>query len=132
MTSYLSLSRKGERFDSLRWLESEAMPRVRYAIRQPSLAQRIELTKRLHELTLRHEFLANGNELHQLEITLADLFVQKVLVEWGLAQIDGLEIDGSPATVDLLIESGPEQLVAEIAAQVRHECGLTDDERKNF
>jgi hypothetical protein len=49
-----------------------------------------------------------------------------------LAQIDGLEIDGQPATVDLLIEKGPEQLVAEIAVQIRHECGLTDDERKNF
>lgn len=130
--NYLSLSRKGERFESLRWVESREMPRVRYAVRQPSLAQRIALTKRLHELTLRHEFLANGNELHQLEMALADLLVQKLFVEWGLAQIDGLEIDGQPATVDLLIEKGPEQLVAEIAVQIRHECGLTDDERKNF
>jgi hypothetical protein len=132
MMNYLSLSRRGERFESLRWVESKAMPRVRYAVRQPSLAQRIGLTKRLHELTLRHEFLANGNELHQLEIALADLLIQKLFVEWGLAQIDGLDIDGSPATVDSLIEKGPEHLVAEIAAQVRHECGLTDDERKNF
>ena len=130
--NYFSLSRKGERFESLRWVESREMPRVRYAVRQPSLAQRIALTKRLHELTLRHEFLANGNELHQLEMALADLLVQKLFVEWGLALIDGLEIDGQPATVDLLIEKGPEQLVAEIAVQIRHECGLTDDERKNF
>ena len=88
MMNYLSLSRKGERFESLLWVESKTMPRVRYAVRQPSLAQRIGLTKQLHELTLRHEFLANGNELHQLEITLADLLVQKLFIEWGMAQID--------------------------------------------
>lgn len=130
--NYLSLSRRGERFESLSWMESGTMPRVRYAIRQPSLAQRIELTKRLHELTLKHEFLAKGDELHHLELALADLLVQKLFVEWGLARVDGLDIDGSPATVDSLIEKGPERLVAEIAARVRHECGLTDEERKNF
>lgn len=130
--SYLSLSRRGERFESVRWMESGTMPRVRYAIRQPSLAQRIELTKRLHALTLKNEFLAKGDELHELELALADLLVQKLFVEWGLARVDGLDIDGSPATVDSLIEKGPERLVAEIAERVRHECGLTDDERKNF
>ena len=130
--NYLSLSHRGEKFESLRWMESKSIPRVRYAVRRPSLAQRIELTRRLHELTLSHEFLANGNELHQLEMALAELLVQKLFVEWGLAQVDGLDIDGAPATVDSLIEKGPEEFVAEIAAQVRHECGLREDERKNF
>jgi hypothetical protein len=132
MMNYLSLSRRAERFESLRWIQSKAIPRVRYAVRQPSLAQRIELTKRLHDLTLRHEFLAKGNELDQLEMALADLLVQKLFVEWGLGQLDGLDIDGAPATIESLIERGPEELVAEIAAEVRHECGLTDEERKNF
>jgi hypothetical protein len=50
-------------------------------------------------------------------------------VRWGLHAIEGLEIDGQPATVESLIESGPTALYAEIAAAVRREAGLSDEQQ---
>ena len=129
--NFLSPLRKGVRFESVRWQASKELPEVRFAIREPSLQKRIELTRHLHELTIRNEFLASGKEMEQLELALAELLLQKVLVEWGLAVIEGLEIDGKPATPEQLIEAGPEKLVAEIAAAVRQRCGLNEEERKN-
>ena len=131
MMNFLSLSRKAAAFESVRWHTSKEMPEVRFAVREPSLQKRIELTRQLHELTLRNEFLASGNEMEHLELALAELLVQKVLVEWGLAAIEGLYIDGKPATPARLIDAGPERLVAEIATAVRLQCGLSEEERKN-
>ena len=129
--SFISRSLKTQRVESVRWMESKEFPDVRYSIREPSLGNRITLTQKLHDLTARNEFLAGGRELQQLELVLADLLVQKVLIEWGLAAIEGLKIDGKSPTTDLLIESGPEKLVAEIAQAIRTRCGLTEEERKN-
>jgi hypothetical protein len=131
MMNFLSLLRKGVKFESAHWRDSRELPGVRFAVREPSLQNRIDLTRQLHELTLRNEFLANGRDLEQLELALAELLIQKTLVEWGLAEIEGLFIDGRPATRAHLIEAGPERLVAEIAAAVRERCGLSDEERKN-
>lgn len=129
--SFISRSLKTQRVESVRWMESKEFPDVRYSIREPSLGNRITLTQKLHDLTARNEFLAGGRELQQLELVLADLLVQKALIEWGLAAIEGLKIDGKSPTTDLLIESGPEKLVAEIAQAIRTRCGLTEEERKN-
>jgi hypothetical protein len=129
--NFISLSRKRTDFESVQWRTSREMPEIRFAVREPSLQKRIDLTRQLHELTLKNEFLASGKEMEQLELALAELLVQKVLIEWGLAAIEGLYIDGKPATTSQLIEAGPERLVAEIAAAVRERCGLSEEERKN-
>lgn len=131
MMNFLLRSRRTARFESVRWQTSQEMPEVRFAVREPSLQKRIELTQKLHELTLKNEFLASGKEMEQLELALAELLVQKTLIEWGLAAIEGLFIDGKAATPSALIESGPEQLIAEIAIAVRRRCGLDEEERKN-
>ena len=131
MMNFISLSRKRTNFESVRWQTSRELPEVRFAVREPSLQKRIDLTRQLHELTLRNDFLASGREMEQLELALAELLVQKLLVEWGLASIEGLYIDGKPATPSQLIDTGPERLVAEIATAVRERCGLTEEERKN-
>ena len=55
------------------------MPGVHYAIRRVSLSQRIELTKRARELSLRHEFLKAGDAPDQLEASLADLLIRKTV-----------------------------------------------------
>jgi len=132
MTRSLSLLRKPARFESTRWVASESVPGARFAVRKPSLGQRIELTRRIHELMLRHDYLRAGTETDKLEASLAELMVQQVYLEWGLKEIEGLEIDGERATVESLIEKGPEELAAEIAGCVLRECSLTEDERKNF
>jgi hypothetical protein len=119
------------RFESVHWQASKELPEVTFAVREPSLQKRIELTRQLHELTLKNEFLAGGREMEQLELALAELLVQRVLIEWGLAAIEGLYIDGKPATPSQMIQAGPERLVAEIAAAIRQRCGLSEEERKN-
>lgn len=132
MMKSISRSHRPARFDSLRWVDSETVAGVRFAVRRPSLGQRIELTRRVHEMTLRHEFLKAGAESEKLEAALGELLVQQLYIEWGLKAIEGLEIDGEAATPAALIDRGPEELAAEIASYVVHECGLTEDERKNF
>lgn len=113
------------------WHDSETTPGVRFATRRVSLAGRIELTKRVQELTLRHEFLKAGDSADQIEASLSELLVQRLLLEWGLLEVKGLTIDGEEGTQLTLIERGPEALSDEIAATVRQEIGLSDEERKN-
>jgi hypothetical protein len=108
------------------------MPGVRFAVRRVSLASRIELMRRIRELTLRYEFLKAGDAAEQLEASLSELLIQKLLVEWGLVEISGLTVDDEPATLTNLIENGPESLSEEIAMAIREELGLSDEERKNF
>jgi hypothetical protein len=114
------------------WHDSKIVPGVRFATRRVSLAGRIELAKRVRELTLRYEFLKAGDAAEQSEASLSELLVQQLLLEWGLLEITGLTIDGQPVTRTTLIESGPEALSDEIATAVRSEIGLSEEERKNF
>ena len=60
-----------------------------------------------------------------------DRKVERAYLEWGLEAIYGLEIDGEPADVGSLIDRGPEGLCREIAEQIRRECFLTEEQRKN-
>ena len=129
---FMSLSPKQSSYSSLLWHDSEVAVGVRYATRRVSLSQRIELTKRVRELALGHEFLKAGDAAEQLEATLGDLLVRKLYLEWGLAEIKGLSIDGHVATVETLIEKGPEALSYEIVAAIRAELDISEEERKNF
>ena len=119
-------------YESCRWYDSQMSPGVRFAIRRISLAQRIELVRGVRELSLKNEFLQSGDSVEQLEASLTDLLVRKLYVEWGLAKITGLNIDGEVADAELLISKGPELLVNEIVDTVQAELGLSDAERKNF
>jgi hypothetical protein len=132
MMKFISLLRRNHGgYSSLSWRQSQTMPEVRFAIRRSSLAHRLELTKQLRELTLRYEFLNAGETSDQLEAALSDLLVRKLYIEWGLAGIQGLTIDGEAATAALLIQKGPETLTGEIIAAIRQEIELSEDERKN-
>lgn len=118
-------------YSSVFWHESRTVQGVRYAIRRVSLLQRLELTKSVKELLLRHEFLMAGDASDGLEATLADLLVRRLYLEWGLAEIRGFTIDGRPPSVELLIEKGPEALSNEITSAIQAELGLSEEERKN-
>jgi hypothetical protein len=104
---------------------------VSFAVRRPSLAQRIDLTERVRNLTLKHEFLAAGNLSDQLTASLSELLVRRLYLEWGLAEIKGLKIDGEPACTLTLVDRGPEDLADEIVQAIKAETGLSEDERKN-
>jgi hypothetical protein len=129
---FLSRWRKRIRHTSVRWFESCACPGACYAIKVPSLSSRLLLAQKTRELTHRYEFLKAGDVSDQLEASIAELAVNKMYLEWGLAAITDLEIDGLSATVDSVIESGPEGLCEEILQSIAAELALTESERKNF
>jgi hypothetical protein len=132
MTNFSSRSLSTPDYVTVVWHDSETIPGVCFATRRVSLAGRIELLKRVRELTLRYEFLKAGDSAEQAEASLSELLVQQLLLGWGLMEVTGLTIDGQPATRTSLIESGPEALSDEIAAAVRREIGLSEEEQKNF
>lgn len=132
MTNSLSPSPNFTDYVSIVWRNSNTTPGVRFGIRRVSLASRIDLTRRMRELTLRYEFLKAGDTADQLEASLSELLVQQLLIEWGLVEITGLLINGESGTPARLFESGPEGLSEEIAMAVRAELGLSEEERKNF
>jgi hypothetical protein len=117
---------------SRRVVESHAAPGVRFAVRRMSLGRRIELTRRVHELSRKIEFLqAGGSEREQIEAAWLGSEIDGVYLRWGLESVEGLVIDGDAATAETVIERGPEGLCREILAAIRAEAFLNEDERKN-
>jgi|WetSurMetagenome_2_1015567.scaffolds.fasta_scaffold285780_2 hypothetical protein len=113
-------------------LKSDLYPEVTYQILRPSFSRRLDLTQRISELVRRLEFHEAGAGLEDRcsEVRLK-VELDIMLLEWGLLGLDGLSIDGEPATIQLLLKRGPDDLTREIADRIRQECGLTEDERKN-
>ena len=128
---FISHLRRSPAYSSLIWHESQAVRGVRFAIKRVSLAQRIELARNARELALKYEFLQAGDTEQQLEASLADLLARKLYLEWGVARLEGIRIDGEPGTVGALIEKGPEELSNEIFDTIRRELSLSEEERKN-
>ena len=128
-----SLSDKVEcRYESRVWLESKAFPGVRYRIARVSVARRIELARRIREIGRKIEFFeASGDAREKLEAAVLAGEIERAYLEWGLEEIEGLEIDGEAATPESLIERGPVELAAEVLGRIKAECGLSADERKN-
>jgi len=119
-------------YDSILKLESKAMPGVTFAINRVSFGRRMDLARRVRAISQRVEFLEAGNQLQEkIEANLLRQEIEATYLRWGLAGIDGLRIDGEPATVDLLLDRGPEELTQEIATAIKAQCGLSEDERKN-
>jgi hypothetical protein len=111
---------------------SETHPGVRFVVRRMSFGRRTELARRMRELAAKFEFLDAGEDpKEKVDAALAAAEIEKAYLKWGLAEIEGLEIDGQPATPETLLADGPEGLCREIAAAVKAECGLDEAERKN-
>ena len=78
-------------------------------------------------------------EFHQAGDSLEDILgsslltceIERIYLEWGLIGVEGLEIDGAPATKESLFDCGPEPLCKEIIEAVKSEIFLTELERKN-
>jgi hypothetical protein len=112
--------------------ESEAAPGVRYRIARMSFARRLELMRKVRDFAQRIEFLDAGSETRdRIESSVLSAEIDCMYLDWGLQSVDGISIDGEPATPALLIDKGPELLVREITGRIRSECHLTEDDRKN-
>jgi hypothetical protein len=117
--------------DSTR-IASSVMPGVHFLVQKMSFGRRIELTRRIRELAERVEFLRAGESpKEQLDASLLTAEIERAYVLWGLAEVGGLELDGTPATPESLVSRGPEELFREALEAVKAECGLSDEERKN-
>jgi hypothetical protein len=92
----------------------------------------MELMRRIRELACKLEFLRAGSEPRdRMDATLVCSEIEREYVAWGLKEISGLDLDGSPATPDSLVAVGPEELVREVVDAIKAETGLSEAERKN-
>lgn len=133
MTSCISLSGSGRvAHESSVWFDAETHAGVRFRVARISVARRIELARRIREIGRKVEFLEAGQDSREkLEAAVLAAEIDSVYLEWGLEEIQGLDIDGEPATPGALIEKGPLDLAKEILARIKSECGLSEDQRKN-
>ena len=131
-TTKLSSRLRSMEYESVRTVELAAIPGVSVVISRMSLGRRLSLMEQVREIAKKIEFFeAGARSTDKLEATILSSEVDLILLRWGLKRIDGLTIDGHPATAEALIASGPEEACREIVAAIRDECGLTEEERKN-
>jgi hypothetical protein len=113
-------------------IESKSFPGVAFTILRMSFGRRIELIRRVREAAARVEFLEAGSDPREkIEAALLGSEIDRLYLLWGLAKIEGLTVDGEPATTESLAAAGPEALAREIVAAIKAESGLSEDERKN-
>ena len=120
-------------YESIVVKESAVCAGVRYRLRRMTFGRRVELTRRVRDALGRLKFVEAGERTPEEEATAAILAaeIDAEYLRWGLAEIDGLEIDGQAATPEGLIEAGPEDLTREALEFVTAEAGLNGEERKN-
>ncbi|MGA2590669.1 MAG: hypothetical protein ABSH32_12190 [Bryobacteraceae bacterium] len=112
--------------------DSQIAPGVSYTVAKMSFGRRVELTRRIRELSLRKEFVEAGETPNEkMEAALLGSEIDRLYLLWGLKEVTGLEVDGLPATPESLAASGPEELFREALAAVKEQCGLSEAERKN-
>ncbi len=120
------------RYDSVVSIDSKAVPGVTFAIYRVSFARRMELSRRVREISQRAAFLEASSELHEkIEANILAQEIDAMYLQWGLLKIDGLVIDGEAATALQLLEKGPEDLAREVVGAIKEQCGLSEAERKN-
>jgi hypothetical protein len=119
-------------YESLVHCESPGFAGVTYKVRRLSFARRLDLLSRLRALAPRLEFERAGKDAKgRVEAALIEGEINRAYIDWGLEGLDGLLLDGVPATPAALFERGPEGLCREIAERIRAECFLTAGQRKN-
>ena len=127
------MSRSDEvRYESSEWVGSRVVPGVRYEVVRVSLIRRLEIARRVRALLSELEYRSAGSEADdQLSAAILQSSIDHLYIAWGLLRVNGLVIDGVPATNSTLVERGPEALCHEIAEVLRGQCQLSEDERKN-
>ncbi len=121
-----------EQYESAVWRESRTRPGIRYQVLRMSLLRRHRLVQELKELAAEQRFHAAQEGLES-ELAAAELRgrIDERVIRAALVQIEGLRIGGKRATVESLLEDGPEELAYEIAAGIADESFLNEEERKN-
>ena len=119
-------------YKSYETVNSTVAPGVSFTVVKMSFGRRVELMRRVRELAARQEFVGAGESAgEKMETALLASEIDRVYLLWGLREIKGLELDGVPATPESLAAGGPEELFREALEAVKHQCGLSEAERKN-
>jgi hypothetical protein len=112
--------------------ESAVLDGVCFEITRMSFGRRMSLVRELRAIAARADYHNAGSSAGDaVERTLIEAEADRVYMHWGLARVEGLEIDGVPATAETLFSAGPEPLCREIVQRIRAECFLSADEQKN-
>jgi hypothetical protein len=112
--------------------ESKCRPGVRFTVHRVSFGRRVDLSRRIRELSQKAQFHEAGDDLRdKIEANLIASEIEATYLRWGLVKVEALSIDGEAATVESLIEKGPEDLAREIIGEIKSQCGLSEAERKN-
>ena len=120
------------RFESTTTISSTTTEGVRFTIARMTFGRRIDLMRRVRQLSSQHEFEHAGTSVEdKLQASLTVAAIDELYLAWGLIAIEGLEIDGRAAEPESLLLCGPESLCREIIGAIKRECALTDEERKN-
>ena len=120
------------RYDSVFTIDSKTAPGVRFSIHRISFGRRMELSRRVREISRKAEFLEASTDVHErIEANILAQEIDAMYLEWGLLKIDGLIIDGQAANAAQLLEKGPEDLAREIVSAIKDQFGLSEAERKN-
>jgi hypothetical protein len=105
---------------------------VRFGVARISFGRRLEIAREIRALGQKLEYLEAGNSIaEKAEVSIAAAEVDRVYLRCGLMAIEGLEVDGTPASAESLFEAGPDDLTREILTAIKAEWGLSEEERKN-
>lgn len=119
-------------WSSKKVVASVVRPGVEFVIVRMTFGRRLELMRRIRDLAARIEYFEAGrDERNGMEASLLAAEMDRIYLTWGVEEIRGLELDEAPATVEAVIDRGPEELFVEILTAVKAECGLSENERKN-
>jgi len=119
-------------YESAVWRESQHWPGVRFQVLRMSLMRRHRLMQELKALAPEEAFhRAHGQVASDISAAELQARIDEEVIRTALLKIEGLSIDGKAATVESLIESGPESLAREVAEAIAEESSLNEDERKN-
>ena len=119
-------------YQSTATIKSTSFEGVEFTIARMTFGRRIELMRRVRQLSAQMEFEKAGSQVaDQIQASLIGAEIDELYLKWGLVTVAGLELDCRELTPEALISHGPEELCREIIAAIKSECSLTDAERKN-
>lgn len=118
---------------------SQSCPGVSFVVRIISYARRHALAGKVRQI-LEQAGLRSLDEMEKIELLAAlevsrqidRAYFQEMLVAAAGLEVDGRVLEAGPETLDDFLDSAPEALVAEIAAAIRGEVSLTEEQEKNF
>ena len=109
-------------------IASRSAPGVELQIRKASFARRLEIMRRIRDLSEQMDRLrAAGGARATMDAILIGAAVDRIYVSCGVAEVTGLELDGRPATPAALAEGGPEALFQEALRAVREQFEQKED-----